>query len=777
MDTILRRFFYIAIAVFFLMYLYLSLFDFALLQSGQLKEVYIADLSDEKVVVYSSAELFCRVCNAQDFFLQRGNNTIQVDKEAQKQCRERDNYSFYLECEENLTLYLTKPVVSAVIGISGNDLSVYADTSNGKIVVSFEGRIIREGYVSVEIRNNDKPVAFPITYASGNDFWFYHEISMEDDNHVEVFINGQKLIEKKLSGKRIVRLEYIGYLLVLLIAGYRKRIKIPELLALVLFVLILSHHLFDFAKPFAPLGSLLLVVGAIIYMYSRPQREEKAEVLAVVPKVIPFEAVIFSLFFVLVLLVLNFSITGKGIWSSFYVRHAITSYEKNTVDYYDELSYLGRGFTYPRPFFQFFSLIGNLTFRIVDPSLLLIILGPLLSFGIFLMSILLFSDMFKEQIERTNVVVGAIVATIFFLFNTFMFSTLAMVPLHGMAYFLAFLGFFCVDKRIRVATFGLALATHPISVGLIGIFVILRFYNARQGITLDYIKKILNFVITEGIPASLVAMIFYLPIFVKYGLPYEIQPDIWGYFITYGIGGFFYEYNFLLFNLFFGTLMFLENRETKKDLIVLLILLALLMMYVSYRINLVFMVVASYVSGFGFARAIQTLSKKKALFEVKVIYVLTGLYLLATLGAGVLLTVGTTHYCTAAFTQDVCEQPFRYVANHTLYRENVVVNPYFGHLATLVAQRPVLADLYVEYADEEKLLEAQEVYYNIKTAKQKFNINIYIMDDLYIPYYNPKIKADLAGERYTKKGIFYIRRELKGLDRVYDNGFMRVFRK
>ena len=94
-----------------------------------------------------------------------------------------------------------------------------------------------------------------------------------------------------------------------------------------------------------------------------------------------------------------------------------------------------------------------------------------------------------------------------------------------------------------------------------------------------------------------------------------------------------------------------------------------------------------------------------------------------------------------------------FINQFTSSQDSVAINTWLGHVETHYGQRKVLADFYVEYADDEKL-EAQEKFYKNGDigALDKFGISIAILDD-------------------TGRG-----RDIENVDKIYDNGFFHVLR-
>ena len=96
----------------------------------------------------------------------------------------------------------------------------------------------------------------------------------------------------------------------------------------------------------------------------------------------------------------------------------------------------------------------------------------------------------------------------------------------------------------------------------------------------------------------------------------------------------------------------------------------------------------------------------------------------------------------------------QFIEQYTTPNDNVVINPMLGHLEAYYGKRKVLADLYVEYADEQKFRDENKFYYNLTTEQlEKYNITIFVLDDM------------------------YKERDLPDFDKIYDNGFYHIYKK
>jgi len=107
--------------------------------------------------------------------------------------------------------------------------------------------------------------------------------------------------------------------------------------------------------------------------------------------------------------------------------------------------------------------------------------------------------------------------------------------------------------------------------------------------------------------------------------------------------------------------------------------------------------------------------------------------------------------------------PISYLQEFSSSEENVLVDPMFGHDVAFFAERKILADLAVEYAPEEKLVDSfdflMEKDYSILT---KYNITWILNQGHYI-------HREAAGGVYYDDPI-----EFEKIDKIYVNDLMSI---
>lgn len=441
------------------------------------------------------------------------------------------------------------------------------------------------------------------------------------------------------------------------------------------------------------------------------------------------EAIIFTLAFFLVMLSLKVVIGETDSWGPYYYRHAEKTYETGTTFYQDELSYLGRDFTYPPAYFM---LAAQATRLFLAPSAEAVRV-PL---HLLVMAFSLFTTyLLFEKMEKRSRILAALIMTVY----TFYFITNITITLHVLSFGMLNCAviLFRREKRVHFALGAMALAiafsAHPLS-----IFAFPVYAYATGGFSLD-IRKAFLF----GAAAVLLSLPIYLPIFLKSGLPNEIVPTEWGYAHSFGFDGLYFDMIFLLpmalLAIVFG---FMRKRFVDSAL---LLVLFLATAYVSFRVNLLLGV---FLACF-FPRVFEKESRDGATYALFMLAVLLNLAVLP------LVYYGVTDWCSWGAANRMCISPMEYIEKYTPGQSKVASDPEFGHLETYYGKRPVLADLYVEYADIEKYSAEAIFFYELNsTPLEKYGIDVMLLDD-----------------KWGKV------RDIGGADRVYDNGYVHIFRR
>ncbi len=486
--------------------------------------------------------------------------------------------------------------------------------------------------------------------------------------------------------------------------------------------IVFSALIFHFQLEALGAPWLVLVVLILAAIYALAKR----------PKLSPAQvgwkgALAVSLTFVIYITLLNSSIGNLDVWSSYYNRQADMTLKNWSPFYYDSLSYLGRPATYPPAFFNLAASFGGLagapdftSFRVLF-QLFLAFLFALSTYAVF------------HRFSRTS----AVLATLFILLQWFFTMTATTLSLHTFAYVMLNIALIA-PIGLSPIFLGIAFSTHPITLFLYPFYL----YASR--------KFKLDLRATVAIPVLAVALslIFYIPVFLRSGLPYEIVPERWGYFFTYGLNGMHFEFLLMLplVALSFAAILKKDHRIPG----ILVAFFAFLNAFVLYRVNIILTVL--------FAALFPLVFEKE--LEDRLNLALVALFLLVNVALIPIIHSGTNDWCTWGVSNDMCISPMRYIERYVLANESIAINPMYGHLETYVGKRPVLADLYVEYASLKKFEAEDRFYYYGDLSKVKqYNVSVVVEDETGWP------------PRPERRNLTQ-----EDGDRIYDNGFMHITR-
>ncbi|MCX6776246.1 MAG: hypothetical protein NT130_05360 [Candidatus Micrarchaeota archaeon] len=445
------------------------------------------------------------------------------------------------------------------------------------------------------------------------------------------------------------------------------------------------------------------------------------------------EAIAFGVIFTIVIAILVVQFGPVDWWGAYYYRNVQNALEEGNTLFYDNLSYLGRNFTYPPVFFQIASEISLLLGAANYESIRL----PFHLFVVFIYSVsmyLLFRN-FKTWQER---VAGASL----FATHAFVMIFSSTVTLHVLAYTFMNVSLLLLERNetvlkvLSVIFLSIALSSHPTSIILFPVYV-----YAIGRFRIDW-GRVKNAAITL-ITASFLSLIFYLPIFIMNGFPYETAPNLWGYFVSYGFVGILYDMQFLV-PLILLTSLFAVIRKPFQVAALLLLLAVLVNALIAYRVNLIITIMLSFLFPLVFGEKLKDALVLTAFF----------VFILANMLFMPVLFSGTTRWCRWVYADDMCTKPMQFIDGFTSTSERVAINPEYGHIETYVGKRKVLADLYVEYAPSDKFYAEYNFYEKSDPDYLKgYNITLLVLDDTDQP------------------------RDIESADRIYDNGFVHMYRE
>jgi hypothetical protein len=332
-----------------------------------------------------------------------------------------------------------------------------------------------------------------------------------------------------------------------------------------------------------------------------------------------------------------------------------------------------------------------------------------------------------------------LLASLMLTLYTFYFITNVSVTLHALSFgmlnssVILFRRRGALESALGVAALTMAFSIHPVS-----LFAFPVYAYATGGLSIDVRKSALF-----GVGAVLFSLPLYLPIFLRSGLPNEIVPTQWGYFHTFGVQGLYFDMLFL-FPLSILAIAYGFKRREKLNAAILLGLF-IAASYVSYRANIL---LAVFLAGF-FPRLFRKDIKDGALYALILLTLLLNAAFLPVIYSGV------TDWCSWGSTNRMCESPMLFIAMHTPTQSRVAIDPELAHLEAYLGKRAVLADLYVEYADEDKFFAESSFFFDQNLEPlEPYGIDLLVLND--------------------KGGV---KRSLDGVDRVYDNGYIHVFRR
>ncbi len=669
--------------------------------------------SNSSFTVFSNFASSCTLCNATQLQIQEGENQIPFDSAA---------------CGRNATLSCSSKTVSfsfneaASIQPETVNASVQTNMENKSLFITVSGNARTNGYKPLEILIDGVRASAPL-YSFNGTFSISEKLPIQPGKHlVEVRFLGHILFSNEVESQTIYPLTalFAGILSLAFAFVFKgdelKRALVPAviLVASLVAVFRLAPYGIDWLVPL-----LLLACFAYLLKFRKPEKR-----LAGVPGILK-EAAVFGFAFAAIILAYSLLISSYDVWGAYYFRQVQETFERGTTNYFDSLSYLGRPFTYPPVFFEFAaqltSILAQNSFEPVR-----IPLNILSAFAFAATTYLLFGKL--EPKSR-------VLASLMFISQWAFLLTATGIGLHIFAFTLLNIALILMlsSPLASVAALGLAFAAHPLTL----VFFPFYFY-ATNGFKFDLKRTIL-----WPVSAVLISLPFYIPIFLRAGLPYEIVPGTWGYLLSYGLDGMRFDFQFLL-PLLAGCAIYgiIANRYRIPSL--LLLALLLFNTYVSLRTDLIVAMVGAGLFPLVFAKEL----KEKLAFPL-----LLALFIAPNFLFGAIVLSGMSYHCSWGLADDVCTSPMRYLSFYTPASSKVALDPLYGHLEAWKGGRPVLADLYVEYADQQKWEAESNFAWNANaTVVQPYGINIFLLHD----FYN------------APRAVPY--------DRVYDNGYMHAFR-
>jgi len=488
--------------------------------------------------------------------------------------------------------------------------------------------------------------------------------------------------------------------------------------------------LFSFIWSFMIILVILLALYRNNFSFTKLKRKEITD----------FSHPFFMLIFVgvvIVTLAFNiFTVTNYSYWNTYYERQSDGLIQNFSQQNFDELSYLGRdvGFI-PGYFFLeagvawIFGIDGVALFAVVFA-----IANVLFIFSIFALGKSLgFS---KNRIPIFYFLLWA---------ENFIRASLIVSPRHALSlsFFLIAMALLIANRRKVSSGISLGFAAF-IQTPVFAAFPILYIILSKKINWRDLLKIL--------IIAAIIFTIFVLPIFLNLGLLSQAEKSNWGYLLTYTPVALFMDVGPLLIFFVLFTIFDIIKKEFEWDLYKAKLFIAsiigiLALMLVTARWNIFFTI--------NLAVFIVIAIPEKSLKNKHFVRLLAVLILLFAL-----LTATGIHMSQISNAQ---MSPMNYLGEVSSSGENVLVDPMFGHDVAFFAERKVLADLAVEYAPEEKLVDSfnflVDKNYSILT---QYNISWVLNQNHYI-------HREAAGGIYSETPV-----EFDKIDKVYSNDLLYI---
>jgi hypothetical protein len=395
--------------------------------------------------------------------------------------------------------------------------------------------------------------------------------------------------------------------------------------------------------------------------------------------------------------------TQNTYWNVFYERQVRETFYNGNVPKLDELSYLGREMSYPKGYFllkSYLLWLFNLGYNPISDLILETF------FNIFLILSLVYLSKYlsKNFYSRFLFVLS-------FCSFPFVFTLLSAHLLHVPSLLLLFYSLaFTLRKNIFLSSLTLFSSSliHPYSIILYFIFIF----------SFLLIKKI-----KFGWNLFIPILIAYLPFLgLEYSSKTVALPEKWGWFLKGELQGIFQEFSFVLLAIIFIILFNLKNR---KNILLSILTMILIFVYafVSFRVNLIIFFLSSLLI-LDFLENVKFKESKKSLailFILLLIFVnfIYSFYILSqTFNLG-----GYIDFYTLDTIFNLGSKG-EYVKSCL----SVASDPFLGHAIAFISGKKVLADLYVEHADEEKLKKAEEFFVTKNfSLLENYNISLTII--------------------------------------------------
>ncbi|MEM0360825.1 MAG: hypothetical protein QXK06_05840, partial [Candidatus Diapherotrites archaeon] len=416
-------------------------------------------------------------------------------------------------------------------------------------------------------------------------------------------------------------------------------------------------------------------------------------------------------------------------WNGFYERMSSMVTEQNAIPVMDPLSYFGRGYTFVPGYFYFNAGISWIS-GLEGTQLFALIMS--FSNLLFFLSCLCLGKSLGLS-KKQSVIFALLIVT-----ESFLLTAIVLSPRHAFSFALFILAaaMFFEKKSPLLSGFLLGIMAF-IQAPLLLFFPLFAFFASKR---FEWRQTATVFAF-----AGILFGFLFLPNLLRYGLPYQVESEDWGYLIKAPVSQMALDFApligfFILFYLPDLLAKRINLSPYSKRLAWGVILGFIVQTFLTYRYN----IITSLTFGILLAMWFPAEKLKDIHFER-----LVGLALLAAFAIALLMVSNFS-------IQGIATGPMNYLKQNTPTNARILSDPLFGHAISYLADRAVLADLHVEYADAEKLGDAyrflEEKDYSVL---RKYSIDFTVNQSDYIN------RQAMSGE-LLKEPI-----EFKELDKVY----------
>jgi len=623
-----------------------------------------------------------------------------------------------------------------------------------------ENVLLEDGVVNFSVKDFDTGFVRPVeimvngeldhtVYPFEEEQFFSEKIKMHPGQNTVSLSLGGKTTEKSFEKQAIPSIPFpLGLVLIVFAMvvfacglfperGFFEKTALSMAISFALIiVLVFSLNYLGVLNFYSVAGCFIAIVLAVLLFFRKNIKKEFLKKRAA--EITPLIAVAVCLFLLVPVIFHIFSFTEVTYWNKFYERQSALIVAQDSVPVWDELAYLGRTYSFAPGYFMLESGIIWIT-GLEDQGIYASML--VMSNAFLLVSLFFLGKSLK--IENKRIALFSLLAAM----SGFLLSAMCYSPRHvfSFSFFVIALALLCNKRKSIMVGFFLAIAAF-IQFPLL-IFFPLFYAIIAKKVDWKRLTKTFGF-------ALVFTLIFMIPNLLLYGLPFQASPEEWGYLIDYNAYYWFIDIVAILaFFLLFTFVDIVKKRACNdfysKKLLAGFILGTLIQLFIIYRWNILTTTTLALLIAVAFPKN----ALKGPLAER-----LTAFLIIVTFG---FLLFGMSYLNV----HEIVTTPVSFIEQRTSTDSRVLADPMFGHDITSVAERAALADLRVEYADEEKLLDA----YDFLETKDYSILKKYGITHVFnqVDYIH---RQAIGGK--PKYGII----EFYPLDKVYSNGFIFVHR-